>query len=262
MTYLAATLVVLLSAGAAALGSHLVSRFVSLEARRRHYEVGSVVFLQLGVVYAVLLAFVFSEVWGEYNVASQAISAECGALHGSAMLAHDLADGTGVPLDRAVAAYVTAVIATEWPLMAQRQASSEALRDFEAMLDRAAKLTPARPQDAAVQAQILSLLAGAHAQRESRLFQMTQGLPILLWALLIFYTAVLAGFVLFAGIEVRASHILLSALFAGCTVLILVVIQMLNYPFEGALALQPTDFQGTLEKVSRLVGGAAGPPLP
>lgn len=257
MSYLAAALVVLLSASAAGFASYLVSRFVGLEIRRRYHDVGSVVFLQLGVIYAVLLAFVFSEVWGEYNAANQAISAECAGLHGSAVLARALSDGAGGPFERTVATYLHAVIGAEWPLMAQRrQASGEASEDMQAALDAAATVQTPMPRDAAIRDQVLSLLAGAHAQRETRLFQMTQGLPPMLWALLILYTGLLACFVLFASVESPASHVLVASVFAGCTVLILVVIRMLDYPFEGALALQPTDFHGTLEKLSRLVAAS------
>lgn len=258
MSYGGALLIVLLSAGAAGLASLLVARFVGLEVRRRHYDVGSAVFLQLGVIYAVLVAFVFSEVWGEYNTAKQAINAECGALHGSAMLARGLPGEAGAPFERAVAAYVSTVIAQEWPLMARRQVSAAAIEAMQAMLSAAARIETAQPGNPGLRDQILSQLASAHAQRETRLFQMAQGIPALLWAMLIFYTAVLAGFVVFAGAERVALHVLLAALFAGCTVLMLVVIRMLDYPFESALALGPVDFQTTLDRVARLAASYGG----
>jgi len=47
-------------------------------------------FLQLGVVFAVLLAFVFSEAWGEYNEAAQAVDLEVSAMHGVAMISATL----------------------------------------------------------------------------------------------------------------------------------------------------------------------------
>lgn len=45
----------------AAFSTALIHRRVENDLRRLHHDVGSVVFLQLGVVFAVLLAFVFSE---------------------------------------------------------------------------------------------------------------------------------------------------------------------------------------------------------
>jgi hypothetical protein len=57
---------------------------------RRYHEVGYAVFLQLGVIFAVLLAFVFNNVWSDYNVAAQAIDSECPSLHGIAILSDRL----------------------------------------------------------------------------------------------------------------------------------------------------------------------------
>ena len=51
----------------------LLHRIVHRDTFRRYHEVGYAVFLQLGVIFAVLLAFVFNNVWSNYNVASQAI---------------------------------------------------------------------------------------------------------------------------------------------------------------------------------------------
>ena len=68
----------------------LLHRIVHRDTFRRYYEVGYAVFLQLGVIFAVLLAFVFNNVWSNYNVASQAIDSECGSLHGIAILSDRL----------------------------------------------------------------------------------------------------------------------------------------------------------------------------
>jgi hypothetical protein len=48
----------------------LLHRIVHPDRFRRYHEVGYAVFLQLGVIFAVLLAFVFNGVWSDYNTAS------------------------------------------------------------------------------------------------------------------------------------------------------------------------------------------------
>ena len=60
----------------------LLHRIVHDDTFRRYHEIGHAVFLQLGVIFAVLLAFVFNNVWSDYNVASQAIDSECAACTG------------------------------------------------------------------------------------------------------------------------------------------------------------------------------------
>lgn len=254
MTYSAAALVVGLTAAAAGLASFGVHHRVSYNVRKRHQEVGGAVFLQLGVIYAVLLAFVFSETWGEYNTAAQAINTECSDLHASVLLAEDLPGNNGAAFERSVTTYINTVVGTEWKLMAQRRESRQALVDMLAMLNTARGLEATRPRDSEVRTQIITVLINAHEQRETRLFQMNQGLPAILWLLLIVYAVVLVVFVLLAGIEYATSLMVFTSLFCGLTVLILVIIRMLDYPFEGALALQPTDFQVTLARINFLLG--------
>jgi hypothetical protein len=258
MSVLAAILVIFGSSLIAILISIVVRRTIRLDLRRRHQEVGSTVFLQIGVMFAVMLAFVFSEAFTEYNAAAQAINAECGDLHGSAMLAHNLPAGMGDKINEAIATYIASVIHVEWPEMARQRESLQADQDIHVVLDAIARADVERRPDVSVRNQILTLMADAHAQRETRLFQMTNGVPPLLWVLLIAFSLVLAGFVISAGIETMTGQVLFSGLFAGCTALILVMIRMLDLPFQGALALRPDDFVATLTKVSGLVGRIGG----
>lgn len=254
MGYIEALFIVLLTTIASAMITLFVRGALDLDVRRRHHEVGNTIYLQIGVVFAVLLAFVFNEVWGEYNLAAQAINGECGALHGAAMLAHELSDGQGRSVERAILNYANTVKNVEWTALEHREESPEAVNAFVAMVDTAGRLNISRPADSAIQSQILSLLAQAHAYRETRIFQANQGLPIVIWLVLSIYAFVLVMFVLLAGVESRIVHLLFTSSFAFSVVLLLVLVRMLDYPFEGALALNNSDFVKTIERVTRLAG--------
>ena len=256
MSYTAALVVVFIIAIGAAVATITARHTLDIEIRRQHHEVGNPVYLQIGVVFAVLLAFVFSEVWGEYNVAAQAINGECGALHGAALLAHDLPDRQGQGVDRAILNYTQTVINKEWPALGRRDVSPEAVSAFEDVVAAAAHVSITRPGDAAIQSQMLALLAQAHAFRETRAFQANRGLPVVIWLVLASYALVLVVFVLFAGVESLAGHLLFTISFAVSVVLVLVLVRMLDYPFEGALALSNADFVNTLKHVAALTGGA------
>ena len=256
MSYFQAFVIVAASALASAAASWLVGRFLTVEARRRHHDVGNPVFLQVGVMLAVLLAFVFSEVWGEYRSAALAINGECGALHGAAMIANALPDNDGQPVNRAIAAYAQTVVDTEWPMMLHRHRSPRAAQAFDAIVRQAVNLKVTQSSESATQNQIISLLSQAHANRETRTFQLTQGMPPLMWFMLISISAMLVGFVVFAGAD-RPAHMVFSAVFAGSMALVLVLVRMLDFPFEGALTLQDTDFVKMLGEVTILARGAA-----
>src|SRR5215472_6564729 len=133
MSYVEALVLVLITAIGATIAAGLVRRALGLDVRQRHHEVGNPIYLQIGVVFAVLLAFVFNEVWAEYNAAAEAINGECGALHGTAMLAHDLPDGRGQSVEQAILNYAHTVIDSEWPTLERRQASPAAVRAFQSI---------------------------------------------------------------------------------------------------------------------------------
>ncbi len=235
--------------------SYGVQRRVALAVRKQHHETGTALFLQLGVVYAVLLAFVFSDTWSQYTVADQSINAECAGLHASAMLAADLPNGAGRPFEVAVAAYLRAVVVHEWPRMRRHQESPIARAALMTMFDQATRLGDGGGSRAgAIRDQVLGQLAVAHVQRETRLFQMDSGIPAPLWAMLIGFSVVLVGFVLFSAVENPSSVMGFSALFSGWIIAVLVMIRMLDYPFQGALALSSRDFASTLGKVVTLIG--------
>ena len=102
-------------------------------------------------------------------------------------------------------------------------------------------------------AEILSLLTQAHAQREMRIFQADSGIPGALWTVLIGFELILAAFVVLSGLRYRASAAIVAGIFTTAVTSILVVARLLDYPFEGALALHATDFVSAVGKVTRLI---------
>lgn len=241
MNYALALLIVIVCALATIAASLLVDRVIGLDARRRHHDVGSPVFQVIGVMFSVILAFVFSEVWSEYNTAKQAIGTECAALHGAAMLANAMPNREGRPINQDLFAYVQKVVRTEWPLMAKERRSLGAADDMRAALDAAARLPASDTGDLANRTEIISLLVQAHTAREMRTFQLRLGMPNAMWGVLITIALILVAFVVLSGTELPAT-ILFGSTFAVTIAMVLVLVQMLDYPFEGALALGDGDF--------------------
>jgi hypothetical protein len=235
----------------AAFACALLHRIVHHERFRRYHEVGYAVFLQLGVIFAVLLAFVFNNVWSDYNVAAQAINRECASLHGIAILSDRLpSSARGAILDD-LHRYLTTVLDREWPDMQRRNVSRAAGASFQALW-QTVETVKTDPADNQVRGQMLNLLATAHQSRETRLFQMTQGVPDLIWTLLIVFAAALIGCMLVFAAEASISKAILVGVFTSSLTLALLTVRLLDFPFESALQLSSHDFNETLGKVDRL----------
>jgi len=82
---------------------------------------------------------------------------------------------------------------------------------------------------------------------------MSLGLPPIMWVVLNINALVLIWFVLLAGVESLAGQIMFAGAFTGCTVSILVLVRMLEYPFEGALTLSNEDYLKLIDEVAKLV---------
>lgn len=235
----------------------LLHRIVHRDTFRRYHEVGYAVFLQLGVIFAVLLAFVFNNVWSNYNVASEAIDSECGSLHGIAILGDRLSPPARGEILNDLRAYLTTVIDREWADMQRRKESQVADAKFQLLWQTAETVNPG-PADNRIRDQLLSLLAAAHQSRETRLYQMTQGVPGLIWGLLTIFASTLIGCMLVFAAEAYTSKVVLVGVFTSSLTLALLTVRVLDFPFESALQLSSRDFKGTLAKVDRLI--AAGRP--
>src|SRR5215467_9971890 len=233
----------------------LLHRIVRHDTFRRYHEVGYAVFLQLGVIFAVLLAFVFDNVWWNYNVASQAIDSECGSLHGVAIMSDRLPSAARDAILNDLHAYLRIVIDQEWVDMQQRRESRAADAKFQSLW-HTVETVNSDPADNQVRGQMLSLLAAAHQSRETRLYQMTQGVPGLVWGLLIIFASTLIGCMLVFAAEASTSKAVLVGVFTSSLTLALLTVRVLDFPFESALQLSPRDFNGTLEKVDRLIAAA------
>ena len=87
---------------------------------------------------------------------------------------------------------------------------------------------------------------------------MTQGVPGLIWSLLIIFASALIGCMLVFAAEASISKAVLVGVFSSSLTLALLAVHVLDFPFESVLQLPSRDFNETLEKVDRLI--AAAPP--
>ena len=249
MGYLDASIIVAISALLGAIGPVVVRRFVPLETLRGHHSVGNFVFQQMGVVFAVLLAFVLSEVWTEYNSAASAIRAESTSLISVAMLSQGLPPKEAQGVDDAIAEYLRTAARKEWPKMATEERS----RSAEIALDRLWAVTrnaaTSQANGALLGGEILARLADASKSRDERLFQMSNHVPTVLWVLLVAYAMLLAGFLLFFGLENLWLQAFFTAAFSGGLAFTLVVIAMLDFPFAGAIGLSAMPLENGLVRV-------------
>jgi hypothetical protein len=86
-----------------------------------------------------------------------------------------------------------------------------------------------------------------------RIYQAGSGIPTALWTVLIGFELILVAFVVLSGLRFWTTAALVSGIFAASVSSILVVARLLDFPFEGALALSSHDFVTVTTKVTELL---------
>jgi hypothetical protein len=102
----------------------IVRRRVPLETLKENQDVAGFVIAVVGVIYAVLLAFVVVIVWEDFGSADTTASNEAVAVGDLYRDAVGVGGPQGRRLETAVRAYGLSVVDSEWPQMARHQTGS------------------------------------------------------------------------------------------------------------------------------------------
>jgi hypothetical protein len=237
-------------------GLELVQRLVPATSRQPHNDVAGFIYAALGVIYAVLLALVVIAVWEEYNAASETVEQEANAVAEIFWLAHRLPEPEGTHIQELARSYAQDVIDEEWPLMEQGQAPLMTqtqgtpagwtlIDEIRANLQEFQPHTPADEQLYAEGLDQVQILADA---RRMRLVAAEEGIPGVLWAVLIFGGVAAIGFTYLFGLENTWAHRLMVVTLAAVIGLVLFTIGALEHPFSGGARIGTGAFDLILER--------------
>jgi hypothetical protein len=96
--------------------------------------------------------------------------------------------------------------------------------------------------------QILDQLHGVGDGRRERLLAASEGLPTILWVVLIGGGAITIAFTYLFGLENTAVHTLMVASLALTIALSLFTVAALDHPFRGDVRIHPTALEQDLER--------------
>ena len=182
---LLAALFLVVAVGAALGGLLLVRRSVALSTLERHNDVAGFIIAVIGVLYAVLLAFVVVVTWQSFDRAGQVAGEE-------AQLAESLYRDASVfgpqagDIRRNLEAYATFVSTREWSAMADHQHEDVRTDDaLDGVWKAYRSLTPEGPTQQAFYTDSIRRLNDLQKARADRLEASNSQLPDALWGVLV-----------------------------------------------------------------------------
>ena len=238
-------------------GLELVERLVPAQTRQQHNDVAGFIYAALGVIYAVLLALVVIAVFEEFQAADETVEQEANALAEIAWLAHRVPEPEGPYIQELARSYAEEVVDNEWPLMEQGQAplmtQVEQTPTGWSLIDNIrASLQAVDPQSKAeeqIYAEGLDQVQRLADARRMRLVAAEEGLPAVLWAVLIFGGIATVSFTYLFGLESTWAHRLMVVILAAVIGLVLFTIGVMEHPFSGGARISTGAFDLVLERL-------------
>ena len=240
----------------ALLGFELVHRLVPAGSRQRSNDVAGFIYAALGVIYAVLLALVVIAVWQQYQAASETVDQEANATAEIAWLGNRLPEPRGTHIQELCRSYAEEVVNKEWTLMEQGKAPPMTqvrgtpagwtiIDDIRASLQDYEPRTKAGEQ---LYAKGLDQIEELNDARRLRLVAAEEGIPGVLWTVLIFGGVAAIGFTYLFGMENTWAHRLMVLTLAAVIGLVLFTIGVLEHPFSGGGRIGTGAFELILER--------------
>jgi Protein of unknown function (DUF4239) len=232
-------------------GLILVQRAVPPDRREVHNDVAGFMYAVLGVAYAVLLGLMLVAVWQDYETAQTSATQEANAVATVFWLARGLPKPQAHRTQELARFYARVVAKEEWPLMRRDEVSPKAWALLDELRGVAVSLHPETVAEATTydnEAQAVSDLGDA---RRDRLLEADQGLPALLWVVLLVGGVITVGFTYLFGLRSTLVHTTMVAALALTIAMVLFTISALDYPFRGAVRVGPDAFQSVLHRMDQ-----------
>ena len=109
-------------------------------------------------------------------------------------------------------------------------------------------LDPTTPEEQVVYEQGFERMRDLADARRDRLLESKQGLPAILWVVLVTGGIVVVSFTYLFGLDSTAIHLLMVASLALVISLVLFTVAALNFPFKGDITIHPEAMQQVLDQ--------------
>jgi hypothetical protein len=227
-------------------GLVLVQRLVPPERREGQNNVAGFIYAVLGVAYAVLLAFVVIAVWQDYKAAQTNVESEAHELAGVYFLASQLPEPERTRIQDLARTYARVVVNEEWPMMERGQTSPRADSLLRRLTSKILEFDPHTKGEQVLYESGLTQLHDAADARRSRLLEVREGIPDLLWVVLVVGGVITVCFTYLFGLKSNLAHALMVAALTLLICGILFTIGEFNNPFSGVVEIRPEAFKEML----------------
>jgi amino acid transporter len=248
-------LVALASVVVAIAGLLLTQRLIPLSLRERHNDTTGIIYAALYVMFGVTIGFSLFSVWQQYNTARQVVHSEAAAVEQVYRLAERFPEPDRTQIQELAISYARGTVDEEWSLMREGRSSPRVEANLDELRQSVQHYEPHTDAQDALYAAALSAVDELEEDREFRLVAVNEGIPYIVWVVLVVGGVLTIAFTYLFGMENVWLH---AVAVAGLTILVSLILHaigVLDYPFNSSgVRVQPDAF----EQVLREIGGKGG----
>jgi hypothetical protein len=241
-TWLWGTILVALFTAASCGGLLVFHRLVHVSVRKAHNDLAGFTIAVIGVLYAVLLAFIAIATWESFSKASDIVENESDFAGGIYLDTQGLPQAKGEKIRDAIARYVSVVIDDEWPIQRAGKVPNQGWKPLRELNTAIATIQPQNLGEAVIQAELLRTWNELYQTRSSRLSAVEGHIPGVVWWIIFLGASITTGYTYFFGYENFGMHIAMTATLAATLALVVVLIVALDWPFRGEISVNPDPF--------------------
>ena len=223
----------------------LVRRWVGVDRLTLNNEVAGFIFAIIGVVYAVLLAFVVIAVWEKFSEGQTSVARESAA----AAALFRYADGPepeAAKFHQDLLDYLRLTIESDWPAMASDSEDANTTAGLDAVYRAAMALNRAGTRSTADMSEVFTQVDNLTLTRRVRLHLATGLVPEIIWVTLFIGASLTVCFALFFGSPNVLAQLAMTSVLSVVLAAGLVVIIALDHPFSGPVHISPEAIEHVL----------------
>jgi hypothetical protein len=228
------------------IGLYIIRTFHPPQKLKLHNDVAGFIFATLGVIYAVMIAFLIVVTWQDFDEAQKTAAKEANYIASIHRNAGPLPPSLRNELKTDLADYVNYIITDEWPLMTKGERSLKVQQAQDKIWRFFSDYQPQNETQKIFFAEAVKKLNDACETRRERIFQGSSVLHPILYFILIVGGLMTIAFTLFFGTENFVPQLIMTSMLATMIALALFTIMVLDCPYSGDISVKPAVFKTIL----------------
>lgn len=221
----------------AALGLWFVRKRYESDVLKENHEVAAVIFNAFGILYAVVVAFVVFVVWGRYDDASKNFELEASQTADIFFISKAFPDSTSKQIKQALYEYGSSVTEDEFLNMSRGQASPKTIDAVKKLNQIFLGMDVKTLPNTIVYEEAFKRLNDLGQYRRLRVFAAKDGVPTVIWIVLILGAMIMVSYTYFFTIRRALPQNLMTAALTITLTLILFLVFILDHPFSGSTSV-------------------------